>query len=285
MRIIRVSQTASTNSFLKELHREQSFKESVCVIAEQQTAGRGQKGNVWLTEPFQNLTFSVLLPDILIPLEKQYQLAEKTNLTTKAGRALKKEILLLERELEIIQSKSKKKETEGQKEILKLIGAREKKLKDLVGQESKAAELKRNAIKSQAITLQMLHQQAGIGGGLTGMMKEQLQVTDSLGSGMNDISGIQTLQVQSSDRLNEINEERLGLLGQRKGLRGELSDSDKADIAAKLKQLRIEKNIEGQVGKNLEVELKSLSSLDMFSSSSAENMYDARTASSTYVMS
>lgn len=74
MRIIRVSQTASTNSFLKELHREQSFKESVCVIAEQQTAGRGQKGNVWLTEPFQNLTFSVLLPDILIPLENQYQL-------------------------------------------------------------------------------------------------------------------------------------------------------------------------------------------------------------------
>jgi BirA family biotin operon repressor/biotin-[acetyl-CoA-carboxylase] ligase len=74
MRIIRVSQTASTNSFLKELHREQPFYETVCVIAEQQTAGRGQKGNSWLTEPFQNLTFSVLLPDILIPLKKQYQL-------------------------------------------------------------------------------------------------------------------------------------------------------------------------------------------------------------------
>lgn len=46
--------------------------EGTVVITDMQTAGRGQKGNVWEAEPYQNLTFSLLLKPIFLPIQKQF---------------------------------------------------------------------------------------------------------------------------------------------------------------------------------------------------------------------
>ena len=45
-RILRVAETASTNSLLRELSVKESLPEGSAVIADFQTAGRGQVGNV-----------------------------------------------------------------------------------------------------------------------------------------------------------------------------------------------------------------------------------------------
>ena len=55
----------STNDEL--LRHIQEYDNLAVVAAQTQTAGRGQRGNSWLTEPGENLTFSILLkPDILV---------------------------------------------------------------------------------------------------------------------------------------------------------------------------------------------------------------------------
>lgn len=74
MQIITVTKTASSNSFLKELHREHHFKNPVCVTVYEQTQGRGQKGALWQAKPYENLTFSILIPDINCPPEEHFKL-------------------------------------------------------------------------------------------------------------------------------------------------------------------------------------------------------------------
>lgn len=57
---IRLEETPSTNTYAQELLKD-TPPEGSLVLAYKQSAGRGQKGNVWLTEPGLNLTFSVIL--------------------------------------------------------------------------------------------------------------------------------------------------------------------------------------------------------------------------------
>ncbi len=58
MKIIKVDAIDSTNTFLKDLLRKDSQKESICIWAKHQYAGRGQMGNSWNSESGKNLTFS-----------------------------------------------------------------------------------------------------------------------------------------------------------------------------------------------------------------------------------
>ena len=63
-----LSETASTNDWLRELGRTQEATHSV-VFAEKQTAGRGRRANVWDAVPGQDLTFSLALrPQLPLPL-------------------------------------------------------------------------------------------------------------------------------------------------------------------------------------------------------------------------
>ncbi|MGV3459877.1 MAG: biotin--[acetyl-CoA-carboxylase] ligase [Flavobacterium sp.] len=66
MNIIKLSATDSTNSYLKALLAKQYVENFTIVIAQHQTAGRGQMGAVWNSEPGKNLTFSVLVKDLLL---------------------------------------------------------------------------------------------------------------------------------------------------------------------------------------------------------------------------
>jgi BirA family transcriptional regulator, biotin operon repressor / biotin---[acetyl-CoA-carboxylase] ligase len=74
--LIRLSQAASTNTYLASLAREQSIAEGFVVITREQTEGRGQRGASWISEPGKNLTLSVLLYPSFIPAHEQFLLSQ-----------------------------------------------------------------------------------------------------------------------------------------------------------------------------------------------------------------
>jgi BirA family biotin operon repressor/biotin-[acetyl-CoA-carboxylase] ligase len=65
MNIIKLNAISSTNDYLKELLITRYVENFTIVSAEHQTAGKGQMGAKWDAEPGKNLTFSVLIKDVL----------------------------------------------------------------------------------------------------------------------------------------------------------------------------------------------------------------------------
>src|SRR5690554_4031443 len=60
----------STNDVAKDKLKEKEAAEGSIIITDQQTNGRGQRGNQWHSEPGMNLTFSLILsPKFLDPSE------------------------------------------------------------------------------------------------------------------------------------------------------------------------------------------------------------------------
>jgi BirA family biotin operon repressor/biotin-[acetyl-CoA-carboxylase] ligase len=74
MNIIKLSAINSTNDYLKELTSKHYVENFTIVVAESQTAGRGQMGSRWDVEPGKNLTFSILVKDLLIEASGIYHL-------------------------------------------------------------------------------------------------------------------------------------------------------------------------------------------------------------------
>jgi BirA family biotin operon repressor/biotin-[acetyl-CoA-carboxylase] ligase len=71
----RVKTLASTNDYLAELCKQGKAEEFYTVIAEDQTDGKGQRGNSWESEPSKNLTFSIVLYPTAIEANKQFHLS------------------------------------------------------------------------------------------------------------------------------------------------------------------------------------------------------------------
>lgn len=66
----------STNDIAKELLQKQPFPvEGMVVITSDQTAGRGQRGNIWEAEAGKNLTFSVIFSPSFISVHHQFDLS------------------------------------------------------------------------------------------------------------------------------------------------------------------------------------------------------------------
>lgn len=74
MHIIKLNAIDSTNSYLKQLSVKQYLDNLTVVLAEHQTAGRGQRGTEWQVESGKNLTFSVLVKNILRDFEEVFNL-------------------------------------------------------------------------------------------------------------------------------------------------------------------------------------------------------------------
>lgn len=72
MNIIRIKETDSTNTLIKTMP---AVMHGTVVVAENQTAGRGQRGNSWEAEPGMNLTFSLLLEPEHIPARRQFAIS------------------------------------------------------------------------------------------------------------------------------------------------------------------------------------------------------------------
>lgn len=71
MKIIKLNAIDSTSTFLKEMATNSSLENYTTVVANTQTNGRGQRENTWQSEPNKNLTFSVFIKDIELPIEDQ----------------------------------------------------------------------------------------------------------------------------------------------------------------------------------------------------------------------
>lgn len=64
MNVVWLDTVDSTNS--EALRRLAQLPSGTVLAAREQTAGRGQRGNTWFSEPGKNLTFSIVLKDLAI---------------------------------------------------------------------------------------------------------------------------------------------------------------------------------------------------------------------------
>jgi BirA family transcriptional regulator, biotin operon repressor / biotin---[acetyl-CoA-carboxylase] ligase len=62
----------STNTYATDLLSKTKPNEGTVVMAQRQTAGRGQLGSKWAAEPNQNLTFSLILYPTFVPPAAQF---------------------------------------------------------------------------------------------------------------------------------------------------------------------------------------------------------------------
>jgi BirA family biotin operon repressor/biotin-[acetyl-CoA-carboxylase] ligase len=72
--LVFVPECPSTNTLALELSQQSPVIEGTVVITDEQTAGKGQRGNTWEAEPFQNLTFSLILKPGFLAVNKQFYL-------------------------------------------------------------------------------------------------------------------------------------------------------------------------------------------------------------------
>lgn len=71
---IQLESTASTNTYVAA--HAALLPDGAVVYTHRQTAGRGQKGNHWESEPGKNLTFSMLIKRPPVPAIKQFAISE-----------------------------------------------------------------------------------------------------------------------------------------------------------------------------------------------------------------
>jgi BirA family transcriptional regulator, biotin operon repressor / biotin---[acetyl-CoA-carboxylase] ligase len=74
--LVYLPQCPSTNSLASELIQTPEIPEGTLVITDDQTGGRGQRGNSWVAEPGKNLTLSVILKPIFLLPKDQFQLSQ-----------------------------------------------------------------------------------------------------------------------------------------------------------------------------------------------------------------
>lgn len=84
--VLVVEETGSTNDLLFEM-TETSTPEGLVVFAESQTAGRGQRGNRWISPPHLGLWFSILLRPRLSPSNATRLTGWLANVTAATNRA------------------------------------------------------------------------------------------------------------------------------------------------------------------------------------------------------
>jgi BirA family transcriptional regulator, biotin operon repressor / biotin---[acetyl-CoA-carboxylase] ligase len=81
--IIYLDETASTNLYLQKLIDIQSPETGTAVATFRQTDGRGQKGNVWISEPDCNISYSLYFKPEFLPAKNQFMVSQITALTVK----------------------------------------------------------------------------------------------------------------------------------------------------------------------------------------------------------
>lgn len=81
--LIELDSVDSTNSYLKNLMNSANPPEGTVVITREQTAGRGQQGASWASEPDSNITLSVLLYPDFLDADKQFYLNMAVSLGVK----------------------------------------------------------------------------------------------------------------------------------------------------------------------------------------------------------
>lgn len=79
----RVEKTNSTNIFLRDLFRKEQLLPFTTVVADYQTAGRGQRSNSWESEEGRNLLFSFVFFPSFLEARRQFILSQIIALSIK----------------------------------------------------------------------------------------------------------------------------------------------------------------------------------------------------------
>jgi BirA family biotin operon repressor/biotin-[acetyl-CoA-carboxylase] ligase len=82
-RLIHLAETESTNRFLLQLAETEDLPSGSIVLADCQTAGRGQRGNSWESAAGENLTFSVFFRPADLPANRPFVVSEMAALSVK----------------------------------------------------------------------------------------------------------------------------------------------------------------------------------------------------------
>lgn len=69
---IELGSVDSTNSYANECLKNENLPEGTVIWTKNQTDGRGQRGNFWESEPFKNITFSVVVRPSFLSASKQF---------------------------------------------------------------------------------------------------------------------------------------------------------------------------------------------------------------------
>ncbi len=77
--IVYVDEATSTNNMLASVAAK--FEHGTALAAHTQTAGRGQRGNSWESEPGKNLTFSILLYPRVLIASRQFEISQVVSLS------------------------------------------------------------------------------------------------------------------------------------------------------------------------------------------------------------
>jgi BirA family biotin operon repressor/biotin-[acetyl-CoA-carboxylase] ligase len=70
----------STNAVAADLLAESATAEGTVIITDNQTSGKGQRGNTWESQPGKNLTLSIILKPRFLPLTRQFDLTVVSSL-------------------------------------------------------------------------------------------------------------------------------------------------------------------------------------------------------------
>ena len=80
LNIIHLKETSSTNLYLQDLLKKEKLPEGSVVVAEYQTAGKGQAGNSWESAQRKNLLCSMVLYPDFVDIENQFIVSEVASL-------------------------------------------------------------------------------------------------------------------------------------------------------------------------------------------------------------
>ena len=81
--LVHLEETDSTLNYLRNLCKSEHPEELTTVVADYQTAGRGQRGNTWESEPGKNLLLSFVMYPGFIKAKEQFVLSQLVALTIK----------------------------------------------------------------------------------------------------------------------------------------------------------------------------------------------------------
>lgn len=79
-----LEKAGSTNEYLQNLYSEKVTEEGMAVATFNQTNGRGQKGNEWLSEPGCNICYSIIFRPEKIPAQNQFLICQTAALAVKS---------------------------------------------------------------------------------------------------------------------------------------------------------------------------------------------------------
>ncbi len=80
MHIIKVDAIESTNTLAREWLNTNKNESPICIIASNQTSGRGQRGATWVSNAGENLTFSVIYPKPSVEICDQFLISAAVGL-------------------------------------------------------------------------------------------------------------------------------------------------------------------------------------------------------------